>query len=358
MSSFAPVVENTILPPLKKTSSIFGRGTTKQQRCGGNHGGNLLKTVTLVTQPTKEEKEKFAAREKNASIRHLYASRDVLQTSFLIGSRIAKSKIYAISEFMTCRERMTQFINSCVSAKTKMLEKQYNYATNVFEYNIPNPAYYAARQMRSRSNLMILGRFPYPSRKNIRLETEAKKEKTTRRAEAALRVLNYLEDLAEWRRTELFSLELDDPTLFKRKNFIGFCFSGPSAWFDSPYSASIFALIIRTIRHRIENFEQIVDVDTLISVYKDEDKDLGMAWETKNDATHIRKTVLSWAPIVKNFKKILGARNRSAAYSKAMGEGIQHAWQQGITVLCDGNATDKEAVRRLYSIGGRPTPAW
>jgi hypothetical protein len=252
---------------------------------------------------------------------------------------------------------MTQFINGCVKAP-KILEKYWNNDTCSYEFNVPNQQYTASKQMARRSNLMIVGRFPYPSRKLIREETEAKKAAATARAEAALRVLNDLEEMAGWRKTELFSIELDNPDLFKRKNFLGFCFSGPKDWFDSPYVASIFALICRTVKHKVERVEDIAGFDSYIKSYKEQNKVLQGHWGTRVDADFIRITSYSWAPLVKNFKAVIGSKGRLASYKASMDEDKAHPWQQGIKVLCDGTAGDKGACRRLKEITGAARSAW
>jgi len=248
-----------------------------------------MKELNLVTNPTEEEKEKYGALYKEDVIKRLWAgNRDSenISTSFAVGSRIIRNRIFFVSEFMTCRERLSQFVNSCVTAP-KIIDRQYNYMTCSYETNIKNRLYVVNSQIRQRSNLILFSRFLYPSVKGIRDLINQKKQIIEIRANAALRVLNDLEEKAGWRKTELFCLRIENTELFKKNNYFGVCFSGPSNWFDSPYSVSIFALICRIIRHRLKNFEKIVDFETYVETYRKQFPDIGRIWDLAADAKFV-----------------------------------------------------------------------
>jgi len=247
-------------------------------------------------------------------------------TPFIIGSKIRQGTIYGLTHFENCRERLTSKIKNFVVAKS---------TKDNGNGLVPDPNYFRAKEMKDQSNLVFLFKLPYPKRKEQKEVNERVRARLINAAEAVIRVLNDIEDQAEIRRTELFNVTLDVDIL-KRKNFQGFLFSGSKVWFDSPYLASIYALVCRAFK--FIDYLDYNKVQNLKSFLAEVDKNSKIAndWHL-TDFIYIRKTSYSWVDLLKKRKLIVSRRTRSLSYLDAMNN--VYVSSQGISKLCEGNSS-------------------
>jgi hypothetical protein len=251
---------------------------------------------------------------------------DYRTTPFIVGSKIHRGVIYGLTRFENCRERLTSKIKNFVIAKSTKDDG------NGPE---PDPQYFRAKEIRDQSNLVFLLKLPYPRRAEQKERNEKIRTRLIDGAEAIIRVLNDIEDQAEIRRTELFNVTLDIDIL-KRKNFQGFLFSGSKVWFDSPYLASIYALVCRAFKFIDHlNYDKIQDFKSFLAEIG---KNVGSAnnWHL-TDFIYIRKTSYSWVDLLKKRKLIVSRRTRGLSYLDAMRD--VYVSSQGISKLCEGNSS-------------------
>jgi hypothetical protein len=243
-------------------------------------------------------------------------------TGFIIGSKIHRGTIYGLTKFENCRERLTSKIKNFVIAKpTRDGEPDLNY--------------FRAKEIRNQSNLVFLLKLPYPRYKEQKEKNEDVRARLINGAEAVLRVLNDIEDQAEIRRTELFNVTLDVDIL-KRKNFQGFMFSGSRVWFDSPYLASIFALVCRAFKFiDYLDYSKIQDLESFIAQVN-KNSEAANNWYL-TDFVYIRKTSYCWVALLKKRKLIISKRTRGLSYLNAMRD--VYVSNQGISKLCEGNSS-------------------
>ena len=247
-------------------------------------------------------------------------------TPFVVGSKIRRGTIYGLTRFENCRERLTSKIKNFVIAKPTK-----DNGNGV----MPDPNYFRAKEIKDQSNLVFLLKLPYPKRAEQKEMNEKRRERLIQSAEAIVKVLNDIEDQAELRRTELFNVTLDIDIL-KRKNFQGFAFSGSKVWFDSPYLASIYALICRAFKFiEILDYEKIHNLKSFL-VEVDKNYKLSNAYYL-TDLLYIRKTSYSWVDLLKKRKLIVSKRTRSLSYLDAMRD--VYVSSQGISKLCEGNSS-------------------
>jgi hypothetical protein len=255
-------------------------------------------------------------------------------TPFIIGSKIRRGTIHGLTHFENCRERLTSKIKNFVIAKSTKDDG---------DGLVPDPNYFRAKEIKDQSNLVFLLKLPYPRRAEAKERNEKLRARLINGAEAIVRVLNDIEDQAEIRRTELFNVTLDVDIL-KRKNFQGFLFSGSKVWFDSPYLASIYALVCRAFKF-IDNldYDKIQDLKSFLAEVSKNDKNADQ-WHL-TDFVYIRKTSYSWVELLKKRKLIVSRRTRGLSYLDAMRN--VYVSSQGISKLCEGNSSS-ELVNKAF----------
>jgi hypothetical protein len=238
-------------------------------------------------------------------------------TSFALyhASEIKNGRLAILSSGEYCRETFFGTVKNYLWA-----EKTRRVYTSTGWSSEPNPNCEKGRLLERSANIFVPAIYPYPRLKEIRTKNKEMAAAFWNGALVAKRVLNYLEELAEWEeRTSVYGVRITN--MLPKKNHGSLFFSGASQWFNTPYNFSLYLLICRlSMNHFIVN-DKITDVKSLVKFLKGKLSEIEafytygnlapyLARRVVNDAKMVISTAWSWETLVKSYKEIYKKETR------------------------------------------------